>query len=101
MTEPLCSLSRYSQQPLSRGPAAALPTSRYAHRARFRNMMRPTGEASRPVSGDLVCRLLLEKKKKLGENSVLGQRTVREISSGIQPMIGALVVTQTSAETTR
>jgi hypothetical protein len=23
----------------------------------FRNMMRPTGEASRPVSGDFVCRL--------------------------------------------
>jgi hypothetical protein len=34
-----------------------LPTSRYAHRPMFRNMMRPTGEASRPVSGDFVCRL--------------------------------------------
>ena len=43
--------------PIAAVSAAALPTSRYAHRPRFRKMMRPTGEASRPVSGDFVCRL--------------------------------------------
>lgn len=40
--------------PIATVSAAALPTSRYAHRPRFRKMMRPTGEASRPVSGDFV-----------------------------------------------
>jgi hypothetical protein len=45
-------VSRLLQQPhgckCGRGPAAALPTSRYAHLARHKNVMRPTGEASKP-----------------------------------------------------
>jgi hypothetical protein len=45
-------LSRLLQQPhgckFGRGPAAALPTSRYAHLAKHKIVMRPTGEASKP-----------------------------------------------------
>ena len=44
--------------PITAVSAAALPTCRYAHRPRFRKLMRPTGEASRPVSGDIVRRLI-------------------------------------------
>jgi hypothetical protein len=45
-------VSRLLQQPLGckygRGPAAALPAYCYAHLAKHKNVMRPTGEASKP-----------------------------------------------------
>jgi hypothetical protein len=45
-------VSRLLQQPLGckygRGLAAALPASCYAHLAKHKNVMRPTGEASKP-----------------------------------------------------
>jgi hypothetical protein len=54
-------VSRLLQQPhgckFGRELAAALPTSRYAHFAQHKNVMRPTGEASKPVSVDFDCRL--------------------------------------------
>ena len=51
------SLSRLLQQPHSRGlfPQRCQP-SRYAHRSKFKIAMRPTGEASKPDSGDFDCR---------------------------------------------
>lgn len=57
MIEMSCPYRVSRSNPIAAVSAAALPTSRYAHRPRFRKMMRPTGEASRPVSGDFVCRL--------------------------------------------
>lgn len=57
MIEMSCPYRVSRSNPIAAVSAAALPTSRYAHRLRFRKMMRPTDEASRPVSGDFVCRL--------------------------------------------
>jgi hypothetical protein len=57
MTEMSCPYRVSRSNPIAAASAAVLPTSCYAHRSRFRKMMRPTGEASRPVSGDFVCRL--------------------------------------------
>ena len=42
--------------PIAAISAAALPNSRYAHRSRLKNLMRPTGEASEPISGEFVSR---------------------------------------------
>jgi hypothetical protein len=58
MIERFCDLYRVSRSnPMAAvfHPRRCLPIVQ-AHRARVRNLMRPTGEASGPVSGDFVCR---------------------------------------------
>jgi hypothetical protein len=64
--------------PLAAFSAAALPTSHYAHRPRFRKMVRLTGEACRPVSGELVCRLC-----EVGSSLSALRRTSQSINSGV------------------
>jgi hypothetical protein len=79
MIEPLCFfVALVRSNPSAAFSIAALPTSRYAHRPRFRKIMRPTGEASRPVSGEFVCRLC-----EVGSSSSALRRTSQSINSGV------------------
>ena len=79
MIEQLCFfVALVRSNPSAAFSIAALPTSRYAHRPRFRKIMRPTGEASRPVSGEFVCRLC-----EVGSSSSALRRTSQSINSGV------------------